>query len=90
MPSHPRAAPTFEATLSVEDQRWFRAIGWDDAKVPAVRSEVEAADYARREAALNAAIDGLTFAERGDSAEGRLAAAIGAALANWRERGEEE
>lgn len=90
MPAHPRLAPTLEASLPVEDQRWFRSIGWDDAQVPPVRSDVEAADYARREAALTGAIEGLTFAERGDSAEGRLAAAIGAALANWRERDEDD
>ncbi|MBL8589031.1 MAG: hypothetical protein JNK46_10930 [Methylobacteriaceae bacterium] len=90
MQTHPRAAPTLETTLSVEDQRWFRAIGWDDARVAPIRSEAEAVAYARREAALNAAIAALTPPERGDSAEGRLAAALGAALANWRERDEEE
>jgi hypothetical protein len=90
MPAHRRVAPTLEALLSVEDQRFFRALGWDDAKVPAIRSDQEAADYARREGALNAAIAALTPAERGASAEGRLAAALGAALANWRERYEEE
>lgn len=88
--SHPHVAPVFEASLSTEDQRWFRSIGWDDANVPPVRNEIEARDYERREKALNEATEGLTFAERGDSAEGRLAAAIGAALANWRERDEDD
>jgi hypothetical protein len=88
--AHPRLAPTLEAELSVEDQRWFRSIDWSDSRVPPVASEADATAYARREAALTKAIDGLTFAERGDSAEGRLAAAIGAALANWRERDEDE
>jgi hypothetical protein len=77
------------AGLSAADLAWFDSFGCDDARVPAPRPE-EVADYSRREAALNAAIKALTFAERGEALEGRLAAAIGARIADVRDPDEEE
>jgi hypothetical protein len=77
------------AGLSATDLAWFDSFDCDDARVPAPRPE-EVADFSRREAALNAAIKALTFAERGESAEGRLAAAIGARIADARDADEEE
>ena len=76
------------AGLAAADIAWFDSFGCDDSRVPAPRPE-EVADYARREAALNAAIAALTFAERGESAEGRLAAAIGARVADARDEDED-
>lgn len=66
------------------DLAWLDGIGWDDAAVPPASAKV-AEDYRRREAALNRAVAHLTFAERGESPEGRLAAAIGARLADLRD-----
>jgi hypothetical protein len=77
------------AGLLAADFAWFDSFGCDDARVPAPRPE-EVADYSRREAALNAAIRALTFAERGEALEGRLAAAIGARIADVRDPDEEE
>lgn len=75
--------------LTAEDLAWFDSIDWDESAVPAVDASQLAA-YRRREAALNRAIAPLTFAERGQSREGRLAAALGARLADWRDPDEEE
>ena len=61
--------------------------GCDDARVPKPRAG-EIADYRRREAALNASVAALTFAERGESSEGRLAAAIGAKIADAQDEAE--
>jgi hypothetical protein len=72
------------AGLSAADLAWFDSFGCDNARVPAPRP-AEVADYSRREAALNAAIAALTFAERGEAPEGRLAAAIGARIADARD-----
>jgi hypothetical protein len=77
------------AGLSAADLAWFDSFGCDDARVPAPHPE-EVADYVRREAALNSAIKALTFAERGEALEGRLAAAIGARIADVRDPDEEE
>ena len=77
------------AGLSAADLAWLESFGCDDARVPAPRPE-EVADYSRREAALNAAIQALTFAERGEALEGRLAAAIGARIADARDTDEDE
>ena len=73
------------------DLAWFDRIGWDDARVPEP-TPAEVADYQRRESLLNATLTAETFAERGASHAGRLAAAIGARLADLRDReaGEEE
>jgi hypothetical protein len=76
------------AGLSKADLAWFDSFGGDDARVPAPRPE-EVADYSRREAALNASVAALTYAERGESPEGRLAAAIGARIADARDPDEE-
>lgn len=84
--SHDRLAPTLEADLSPADAAWLRAQGWNDADVPAIASASDAERYARIEAAIGKAMKGTSFAERGESAEGRMAAALGAHLANWRER----
>lgn len=76
--------------MSAEDIGWLESLGWSDAAVPPVKSEADAAAYSRREAKLNAAVAELTYAERGESTEGKLAAAIGARLADAREGGEED
>ncbi len=77
------------AGLSTTDLAWFDSFGCDDARVPSPRPE-EVADYSRREAALNASVAALTYAERGESPEGRLAAAIGARVADVRDPDEDE
>jgi hypothetical protein len=69
---------------SAADLAWFDAIGWSDAAVSEVQAG-EVADYQRREALLNRSVADLTFAERGESLAGRLAAAIGARLADYRD-----
>ncbi len=69
------------AGLTAADVDWFDSFGCDDARTPEPRPG-EINDYRRREAALNASISALTFAERGRSCEGRLAAAIGARIAD--------
>jgi hypothetical protein len=71
------------------DLDWFDSIGWNDADVPAAEVE-DVADYERRETLLNATLRAETFAERGESLAGRLAAAIGARLADLRERDEDD
>lgn len=75
--------------LTPADLAWFDRIGWNDAAVPPAEAS-NAEDYRRREAALNRALDHLTFAERGESREGRLAAALGARLADLRDPDEED
>lgn len=72
------------------DLAWFDSLGWNDAQAPAVRSDAELADYRRREDKLNASVAHLSFAERAASPEGKLAAAIGARIADWRDRDENE
>ncbi len=69
------------AGFTGDDLAWFESFDGDDARVPEPRPD-EIADYRRREAALNASIKPLTFAERGESAAGKLAAAIGARVAD--------
>jgi hypothetical protein len=66
------------------DLAWFDRFGWNDAHVPAARPD-DLADYRRRETLLNSSIEGLTFAEKGESPAGRLAAAIGARIADLRD-----
>jgi len=77
------------AGLSGADLAWFDSFGCDDARVPPPRPE-EIDDYSRREAALNASVAALTYAERGESPEGRLAAAIGARVADAHDPDEDE
>ena len=77
------------AGLTSADLAWIDSFGGDDAAVPKPRPD-EIADYRRREAALNASVAPLTFAERGESPEGKLAAAIGAKVADVLDPDEEE
>lgn len=67
--------------LTAQDIAWFDALDWDPAAIPPAEPG-QVADYRRREAALNAANDGMTFAERGEALAGKLAAAIGARVAD--------
>ena len=76
------------AGMTSDDLACLDAWGWSDANIPAP-SAGDVAAYERREAALNAAIAGLSVVERGQSREGRLAAAIGARLADLRDRDED-
>lgn len=68
------------------DLAWFEGLGWSDARAPAVRNDADLADYRRREEKLNASVAHLSFAERAASPEGKLAAAIGARIADWSDR----
>jgi hypothetical protein len=77
------------AGLTGADLAWIDSFGGNDAAVPKPRPD-EIADYRRREAALNASVAPLTFAERGESPEGKLAAAIGAKVADVLDPDEEE
>ena len=74
-----------EAGLTSEDFAWFDSFGWDNSRVPEPRPD-ELAAFRRRESALNATIAQLSYTERGDSLEGRLAAAIGARCADAQDR----
>jgi hypothetical protein len=76
------------AGFSAEDFTWFEQHGWNDADIPPPAPN-EVAAYERRETALNSAIAGLGITERGQSLEGRLAAAIGARLADLRDGDED-
>lgn len=72
------------------DIAWFEGLGWNDAQAPAVRNDADLADYRRREEKLNASVAHLSFAERAASPEGKLAAAIGARIADWSDRDESD
>lgn len=74
------------AHARADDVAWLEALGWSDAAVPPVGDAGRLADYERRETVLNAAIAHLSFPERAESVEGRLAAAIGARIADWRDK----
>jgi hypothetical protein len=69
------------AGLDAADIAWLDSFGCDDSRVPKPRAG-DIPLYRRREAGLNASVAALTFAERGQSREGRLAAAIGASVAD--------
>jgi hypothetical protein len=75
------------AGLTEADIAWFDSFRCDDARVPVPRID-DIAAYRRREAGLNRSIAALTYAERGASQEGRLAAAIGARVADALDRAE--
>ena len=77
------------AGLSAGDLAWFDSFGCDDKAVPKPRPD-EIGDYRRREAGLNASISELSFSERGASTAGRLAAAIGARIADASDAEEDE
>lgn len=72
------------------DLAWLDSIGWRDSAVPPIESEDQAEDYSRREAALNGSIAALLPADRANRIESKLAASIGAALANWRDGSDDE
>ena len=77
------------AGLTGEDIAWFDSFGCADSRVPRPGAgEIDA--YRRREAALNASVAAPTYAERGGSPEGRLAAAIGAQVADAQDKDEDE
>ena len=78
------------AGLGPDDMTWLDGLRWSDSAVPPVASDGQLADYQRRERALNAAVAHLTFAERGDSPEGRLAASIGAKIADWQDKADDD
>lgn len=73
-----------------EDLAWLDAHGWSDAAILPVASLSDASACLRRENFLNNAIANLGVTERGESLEGRLAAAIGARQADWREQNDDE
>jgi hypothetical protein len=77
------------AGLGPDDMTWLDRIGWSDKAVPPIESDEQYQDYRRRERALNAAVAHLSFAERAESAEGRVAATLGARAADWTDREEE-
>lgn len=78
------------AGLGQSDLNWLAGANWRADSIPPVANQAEHDDYARREQALNRAVEHLSFAERGVSREGQLAAAIGARIADWRDRGEDD
>jgi len=69
-----------------DDLDWLDQLGWSDANAPAVRTEADVSSLKRREALLNASVAHLSFAERAASPEGKLAAALGARIADWSDR----
>lgn len=79
-------ARALAAGISAADMAWLDRLGWNPAAVAPVKSAADVADYERREKVLNAAVAALTFAERGQSPEGKMAAAFGAQLANWKDK----
>ncbi len=78
-----------QAGLTAGDLDWLDALDWNDAAVPPANSSNEA-DYRRREAALNRAVQNLDYKARGELPEGRMAAAIGAKLADLRDPDEDD
>ncbi len=77
--------------LTSDDLAWFDSIDWRDSNVPPpAPGQVE--QYKRCEAALNADIASLGMLEKASTLQSRLAAAIGARLADAREgdAGEED
>ncbi len=77
------------AGASPQDLAWFEGLAWDPARVPEATPD-DLADYECREALLNSTLTAETFAERGESPAGRLAAAIGARIADLKDRLEGE
>jgi hypothetical protein len=79
-------ARALAAGLGPQDLAWLDGLGWKDSAVPEIKGEAVLADYQRREKALASAVAHLTFAERADSPEGKLAAALGAKIADWADK----
>jgi hypothetical protein len=77
------------AGLTAGDIAWFDSFGCEDTRVPSPGPD-EIGAFRRREAALNASVAALSYAERGASPEGKLAAAIGAQVANAQDKGQED
>jgi len=78
------------AGLGDIDLQWLEHLGWEDGAIPAIESDEQRADYTRREGALKTSATGRTFAERAEMIESKLAAAIGARIADWDDRSEDE
>ena len=74
-----------KAGLTGEDLKWLDSLQWRDVNVPPP-APGEADSYKRREAALNADISKLSVLEKGATLQGKLAAAIGARLADLRDQ----
>jgi hypothetical protein len=77
------------AGMQDDDLAWLDAHSWSASKIPAPTA-TELSDYKRRELLLNKSISDLGIVERGASIQGKLAAAIGAHLANLRDPADEE
>jgi hypothetical protein len=71
--------------MGEEDVSWLEARRWSEAAIPPVMWPCDTHVYRRRKALLNKAIEDLSATERSASLEAKLAAAIGARLANWGE-----
>jgi asparagine N-glycosylation enzyme membrane subunit Stt3 len=75
--------------LTGDDLEWFDSLEWRDTNVPPPAPD-QVERYKRREAALNADIANLGVMERGSTSQSRLAAAIGARLADLRDRADDD
>ena len=75
------------AGLTARDLAFLEAIDWDDARVPSATEDTIAL-YRALEDGLNKAVAHLDIDVRIRLPENRLAAAIGARIADWRERHE--
>jgi len=74
-----------KAGLTGDDLKLFDSLEWRDVNLPPpAPGEVES--YKRREAALNADIAKLGVPEKGATLQSKLAAAIGARLADLRDQ----
>lgn len=76
--------------MSEADLDWLDSFNWKDGGVPPVSTAGEVADYQRRIRVLNASVENLLLPERVSTLEYKLAASLGAALANWRDRDEDD
>jgi hypothetical protein len=74
-----------KAGLTSADLAWFDSLEWRDANVPPPAPD-QVESYKRCEAALNADIAHLGLLERSSTLQSKLAAAIGARLADLRDR----
>lgn len=81
-----------KAGIASADLDWLESFGFNDAAVPAAESAAQAEAYERRAKALSASVQGLSLWERESHPAAKLAAAIGAQAADWRDRaaGEDE
>jgi hypothetical protein len=72
--------------MSRDDLAWLDSLRWDDANVPRPTAD-QIERYKRVEAALNGDIADLSVFEKGATLQSKLAAAIGARLADFDEAG---